>query len=147
MLNLCEILLNKNYMPNRVIHFEIQADDVDRAKRFYEKVFDWKIEQAMTKEKGGMDYWTLSTGESGEPGISGGMYERPKDRAVKTYNCTILVEDIDKAIEVVKKNGGKIEIMEGKEKNEMKEIGWFARAKDTEGNIFGLMQATKWKPK
>ncbi|MFZ2188044.1 MAG: VOC family protein, partial [Candidatus Moraniibacteriota bacterium] len=39
---------------NRIIHFEVQADDVARAKKFYEKAFGWKITQAMTKEKGGM---------------------------------------------------------------------------------------------
>jgi len=44
-------------MDNRVIHFEIQADDTERAKKFYEDALGWKIEKAMSKDEGGMmDY-------------------------------------------------------------------------------------------
>lgn len=128
---------------NRVIHFEIQADDVKRATNFYEKVLGWKIAQMMKKEEGGMDYWGITTGESG-PGINGGLYQRPAD-GMKSYlyDCTIEVPDIDAAIAAVKANGGTIM----KEKEEMPSIGFFARAKDTEGNYFGLMQPTAWQPK
>ena len=131
-------------MPqNRVIHFEIQADNVERAKNFYEKAFGWKIDQAMnTEEDGEMDYWLLMTGEKGTPGINGGMYKRTPERKLYTYDCTITVNDITDAIEAVKENGGKIE----RDKVKMEGIGWFARAKDTEGNTFGLMQPTEWKP-
>lgn len=131
-------------MNNRVIHFEVQADDVERAKNFYEKAFDWKIEQMMTKDKGGMDYWGITTGE-GVPGINGGMYERPegKDDKYFYYDCTIQVEDIDKAIEAVKANGGMIT----REKSEIPHVGWFTSGRDTEGNHFGLMQPTGWEPK
>ncbi len=126
-------------MNNRVIHFEIQADDVERAKKFYEKTLGWKITQMMTKEQGGMDYWGLDTGTG--PGISGGLYQRPKEGDMfYLYDCTIQVQDIDKAIADVKANGGTIL----REKSEMPKIGFFAGAKDTEGNRFGLMQATEW---
>lgn len=126
----------------RVIHFEVQADDIERAKKFYEKVFDWKIEKAKMEEDVGMDYWMVMTGPDKTPGINGGMYMRPKDNPLKTYDCTILVDDIDEAIDSIKKNGGKVL----REKMEMKGVGWFARCTDTEGNIFGLMQSTDWKP-
>lgn len=125
---------------NRVIHFEIQADDIDRAKKFYENALGWKINQAMSKEEGGVDYWLFDTGTG--PGIGGGMYKRPEDDKIYTYDCTILVKDIDKAMEAVKANGGEII----KEKSEISGVGLFATAKDTEGNRFGLMQATDWKP-
>lgn len=124
-------------MPNRVIHFEIQADDIERAKMFYEKSFGWKIEQWMEKEKGEMDYWGLITGSESEPGINGGLYERQKDNPLHTYDCTLGVKNIDEAIEAVKKNGGKVL----REKMEMEGLGFFARCTDTEGNTFGLMQA------
>lgn len=121
---------------NRVTHFEIQADDLERAKKFYEKTFGWKTEIWMSKEKGEpMDYIGLITGESG-PGINGGLYMRPDDHKLKTFDCTIEVDDIDKAIEAVRTNGGSIR----KEKSELEGVGWFAGAIDTEGNIFGLMQ-------
>ncbi len=128
---------------NRVIHFEIQADNVERAKKFYEKVLGWKIEQMMKKEEGGMDYWGLNTGDS-NPGINGGMYQRPKEgEKFYLYDCTIEVADLDKAMKAVKANGGTIT----KEKMEIPNVGWFAGAKDTEGNRFGLMQPTGWKAK
>ena len=128
---------------NRVIHFEIQADNIDRAKKFYEKTLGWKIEQAMTKDKGGMDYWMITTGNDG-PGINGGMYERStSDEKFTLFDCTITVPDLDKAVAAVKANGGTIT----KEKGEIKGVGWFASAKDPEGNRFGLMQATEWQPK
>ncbi|HVY73900.1 MAG TPA: VOC family protein [Puia sp.] len=128
---------------SRVIHFEIQADDVDRAKSFYEKVFGWKIDQMMTAEEGGMDYWGLKTGPDGTPGINGGLYQRPADNKLYTYDCTLQVDDIDQAIEAVKKNGGKIR----GDKMEIPGVGWFAGGTDTEGNRFGIMQPTDWEAK
>lgn len=124
---------------NRVVHFEIQADDVERVKNFYEKVLGWKIVQWMKKEEGGMmDYWGLMTGEG--QGINGGMYQRPANgEKYFLYDCTVDVADIDKAVADVKANGGTIT----KEKVELPGVGWFASAKDTEGNRFGLMQAVK----
>jgi len=138
---LLNFLLFLNTMAQRVIHFELQADNIERAKAFYEKCFDWKIEQMMTKEQGGMDYWGLTTGPAGTPGINGGMYQRSPENPLHTYDCTIQVDDIDKAIEMVKANGGIIR----KEKMEIPHVGWFAGATDTEGNIFGIMQPTEWK--
>lgn len=132
-------------MSNRPIHFEVQADDAERAKKFYENVLGWKIEKTGAPGTG-MDYWMVETGEG--PGINGGIYNR-KDggRKVTSFDCTILVENIDTVIEAIKSNGGTIEPWEGKEKWEMKGLGWFSRATDTEGNTFGLLQATEWQPK
>lgn len=131
---------------NRVIHFEIQADNIERAKKFYEKTLGWKIEQMMKKEEkeeGSMNYWGITTGDS-VPGINGGMYERKSaEEAFHLYDCTVEVADLDAAIEAVKANGGTIT----REKGEIPNVGFFAGAKDTEGNRFGLMQPTGWKAK
>ncbi|MDD5055099.1 MAG: VOC family protein [Candidatus Peribacteraceae bacterium] len=129
-------------MANPVIHFEVQADDIERAKKFYEKTLDWSITQIMTADKGGMDYWGITTRSDGMPGINGGLYRRTPERVVGTFDCTILVPDIDSAVIAVKKNGGTI----SREKNEIAGVGFFASCIDTEGNTFGLMQATDWKP-
>ncbi len=137
-------------MGNRVIHFEIQADDIERAKNFYEKVLGWKIEKwggADTNSKIGMEYWGLITGLGGTPGINGGLYKRSDgSQPLHTFDCTIEVPDIDAAIAAIKANGGEIRPWEGKEKWEMPGLGWFTRATDTEGNMFGVIQPTGWKP-
>ncbi len=44
---------------NRVVHFDFQADDVSRAQKFYQNVFGWKFNKAMSKGEGPMDYWLL----------------------------------------------------------------------------------------
>ncbi len=127
---------------NRVVHFEFQADNIERAKSFYEKVLGWKFTQAMTKDKGGMDYWTIDTGEG--PGIGGGMYPRSQGREkYHLYDCTIAVENIDKSIQAVIAAGGKLT----QEKGEIPGVGLFANCQDPEGNRFGLLQPTDWKPK
>ena len=125
---------------NRVIHFEIQADNIERAKKFYEKALGWKIEKVMSKDNGPMDYWMIMTDEkdSKEPGINGGLYERPKDDKHFLFDCTVDVKDIDKSIKDVKANGGTIL----REKMELKGVGFFAAVKDPEGNKFSLMQST-----
>ncbi len=134
-------------MANPVIHFEIQADDAARAQKFYETVFGWDVSQMMTKDAnqpGSMNYWGLKTRPDGEVGINGGMYERAgASMPLNTYDCTIQVVDIDKAIADIKAQGGEIVM----EKGEIPGVGWFARGKDTEGNVFGLMQPTAWEAK
>ena len=94
----------------------------------------------MKKEDGDdeMDYWMIVTGPDSTPGINGGMYERSKDNKLYTYDCTISVPDIDKAVEAIKSSGGIIR----KEKTKIPEVGWFVGAIDTEGNMFGLLQST-----
>jgi predicted enzyme related to lactoylglutathione lyase len=132
-------------MANRPIHFEVQADDAERAKKFYEAALGWKIEKSSMPGVG-MEYWTVETGEG--PGINGGLYKRTDSpRKMNGFDCTILVGDIDKVIAAIKTSGGTIQPWEGKEKWEMKGLGWFSRATDTEGNMFGLLQATEWQAK
>ena len=127
---------------NRVVHFEIQADDVERAKKFYESALGWHIEHMMKKEDGGMDYWGVTTGDTG-PGINGGMYQRPSGEKSYYFDCTIEVPDLAKAMDAVRSSGG---VIDG-DKMEIPNVGWFARARDTEGNRFGIMQPTGWQPK
>jgi uncharacterized protein len=128
-------------MKNRVIHFEVQADNIDRAKDFYEKTFGWNVQQIMSKERGGMDYWGVITGVENTPGINGGMYERPKDKKIYTFDCTIEVENLDEVVNEIVKNGGIVT----QSKSEIPGVGLFAMAEDTEGNSFGLMQPINQK--
>lgn len=123
------IIANKIGM-SRVIHFEINADKPERAAEFYKKVFNWEIK----KWDGPMDYWMVMTGDKKKPGIDGGLMKR-MDRHAKTVN-TVDVENLDSAIETVKNAGGK---MIG-EKLNIPTVGWMCYCKDTEGNIFGMIQ-------
>jgi predicted enzyme related to lactoylglutathione lyase len=120
----------------RVIHFEIHADNPERAAAFYRKVFDWQI----TKWEGPSDYWLITTGPDSEPGINGAILRRQgpiNGDAVIAYICTIDVADIDAAIANVRAQGG----TEALPKMAVPGIGWLAYYKDTEGNIFGMLQA------
>jgi uncharacterized protein len=115
----------------RVVHFEIPADNPERAVAFYQSVFGWKIQ----KWAGPVDYWLVSTGEAPEPGINGGMMLRPHPGAV-TCN-TIGVPSVDNALKAVEDAGGKTVAP----KMPIPGVGWLAYCTDTEGNQFGMMQA------
>lgn len=117
-------------MP-RVTHFEFQAEDPQRAERFFKDVFDWKFQ----KWNGGeMDYWVVTTGEK-EPGINGGMVKKGS----RFVQHTIEVESIDQYIDRIESAGGEVLFP----KMAIPGVGWFTQFKDTEGNIFGLMQPDK----
>ena len=115
---------------SRVIHFEIPASDPERASAFYQKMFGWKIE----KWPGPTEYWLVNTGAEGTPGINGGLM---KNTNVKTTTNTVGVESVDKAIAAATKAGGKLVMP----KTPIPGVGYFAYCEDTEGNLFGVMQA------
>jgi uncharacterized protein len=124
-------------MPNRVVHFEIEAADPQRAKSFYSQAFGWQMQQ-MGEEMG--NYIVVTTGDPKEPGgINGGIYGTPpgvSGKEVNAFACVIGVDNIDQARDKVKAAGG--ELMG--EKMDIPGIGTFIRCKDTEGNIFTLLQ-------
>ena len=122
---------------SRVLHFEIHAEDPERAAAFYHGVFGWEIK----KWEGPMDYWMVMTGKEGEMGINGGIVKRQgpdpeKMNPVSAYVCTIDVNDLDAFWEKVTTSGGE----EALPKMPIPGMGWLCYCKDTEGNIFGMMQ-------
>ena len=114
----------------RVVHFEINADDPERAIKFYSDVFGWKI----NKWEGPVDYWFVTTGPDDRPGINGGIMKRPSPSA-STVN-TINVPSIDDYMAKVKDADGKII----GEKTAIPGVGYLAYCLDTEGNTFGIIQ-------
>ena len=119
-----------------VVHFEIPADDLSRAKKFYSTVFGWRA-----NEMPEMEYVMIGTTESDENGmpkqpgaINGGMLKRQDP--VRHPVVTIDVENMDEALAKVKKNGGQIV----REKLPVGEMGFAAYFKDSEGNVLGLWQ-------
>lgn len=122
-------------MP-RPIHFEIHAENTQRAIEFYTKMFGWQFSQWGTEP-----YWLVKTGEKGEPGIDGGLVPRrgpgPAEMAaVNAFVCTIDVTDLDAIVKRLVDVGGSVALP----KMPVPTVGWLAYGKDTEGNIFGMMQ-------
>jgi predicted enzyme related to lactoylglutathione lyase len=111
-------------MAGDIVHYEISASDVNRAQRFWEGVFGWKFGDSMMPD---FDYrMTQISGQSGAalmPGEPG----HP--------NVYLDVSDIDASIAKVRELGG-----EADDKQPVPGHGWFAAAKDTEGNAFHLWQ-------
>ncbi|MDD3654285.1 MAG: VOC family protein [Desulfotomaculaceae bacterium] len=113
----------------RVIHFELNADQPERAVQFYENVFNWQI----IKWDGPEDYWLIETGEV-KQGINGAIIKR-RHPGETTVN-TISVVDIEEFMEKIRKAGGKVLT----EKMTIPGVGYVAYCQDTEGNTFGIIQ-------
>jgi predicted enzyme related to lactoylglutathione lyase len=124
-------------MP-RVIHFEIHAENPERAIKFYQGLFGWEF----SKWAGPLDYWLVTTGPKEQPGINGGLVRRqgpgPLDmQAVNAYACTIDVDNVDVLAGKAAASGGRIVVP----RMTIPSVGYLVYCKDTEGNIFGIMQA------
>jgi predicted enzyme related to lactoylglutathione lyase len=123
-------------MPNRVVHFEVEATDRDRAKNFYARAFGWDLQQ-LGDDMG--QYVVVTTGDPKEAGgINGGIYATPPGGAkeLNAFSCVIGVDNIDQSIASVKSAGGQVL----GDKMDIPSIGTFVRCKDTEGNIFTMLQ-------
>jgi predicted enzyme related to lactoylglutathione lyase len=120
-------------MP-RPIHFEIHADDLKRARAFYEALFGWSFTEYMPDF-----YYLVQTGPKDEPGIDGGLVQRRGGAGDKViaFVCTIGVDDLDASIARFLELGGTVAL----EKHAVPQVGWNFYGKDTEGNVFGMHQA------
>ena len=120
----------------RVVHFEIHADDMDRAETFYTSVFGWEVHRF----DGPVDYRLLNTGPKSKSGIDGALVERRAaidGEAVIAFVCTVDVDDIAATEAKVKDAGGEQVV----DRHEIPEVGQLSYFKDTEGNVFGALQA------
>lgn len=126
---------------NRVVHFEIQADDCERAIKFYKDIFGWEF---IKWDGSPTPYWMLMTApkDSKEPGINGGLLLRPtkvppKECGTNSYVCTVQVENYDEAEKKIIAAGGIVAMP----KFAIPGMAWQGYYIDTEGNTFGLHQA------
>ncbi len=126
---------------NRIVHFEIRADEPERAAAFYKEVFGWSIEKWPGLD---WDYWVVMTADkdSKEPGINGGLLRRPtnitsKECGINAYACTVQVENFDETTEKILAAGGTIAMP----KFALAGMAWQGYFLDTEGNTFGVHQA------
>ena len=122
---------------DRVVHFEIPADNVERAKKFYSDNFGWKLNQ-MGPEVG--NYVLAQTGPTDAQGmpqdkafINGGLMKR---ESVKAPVVVIAVDDADAAVKKVEQTGGHLvgEILD------IPNVGRYAYVEDTEGNVIGVIK-------
>ncbi|MFB6104202.1 MAG: VOC family protein [Halobacteriaceae archaeon] len=123
---------------SRVVHFDIEAADPERAIEFYESVFDWAFE----RWDGPVEYWLVMTGPEDAPGIDGGLARREGDRPdpaapSAAYTCTIDVADVEATVAAVTEHGGRVD----REIEPVPGVGRLAYCLDTEGNRFGVMEA------
>jgi predicted enzyme related to lactoylglutathione lyase len=116
-------------MPSTLAHFAINADDVDRARRFYEKVFAWKI-----TAWGPPGFYQIES--EGVRGALQGRRELVPGQRMVGFECTIGVPSIDATERAVKAAGGVVLM----ERSVIVGVGTLMFFGDTEGNVFGAMQ-------
>jgi predicted enzyme related to lactoylglutathione lyase len=118
----------------QVAHFAINADDVPRARRFYEQVFGWTF-----TAWGPPDFYQIETGAGPGPPIMGALQKRrelvPGQRTIG-FECTISVPSIDETAASVEQHGGRT-IMK---KAVIAGVGTLMFFQDPEGNVFGAME-------
>lgn len=123
---------------NRVVHFEMPAEDRERVARFYSGVFGWQM-QTMGPEMG--DYILATTTESDESGpkkpgaINGGFFPK-SDEQPSIPSVVIEVEDIKNHMTKVRDAGGQVV----GEPVEIPGVGWFVSFVDTEGNRVSMIE-------
>jgi uncharacterized protein len=133
-------------MPT-IVHFEIPADDIERAKKFYNDLFEWKIEKWSDTEDNSshltsvatgqiIEYWMMTTtDDKGNKALSGGMMKRQMpEHQVTNY---IGVESVDEYSSKVEKLGGKVVAP----KHAVPGMGYFALCIDTENNNFAIWES------
>ena len=130
---------------DKVSHFEIPADDIARARKFYEASFDWKTMDFPMPD--GSQYVGMHTGPVDEKNmpkeagfINGGMFKRGGQFAVTSPTVAVVVQDINATIAKVKASGGSVL---GDVMTIGGGMGLYVYVKDTEGNTIGVWQDIK----
>ena len=119
-------------MANSFIHTELQTQDLDKSKKFYTAMFDWKLEEIP-----GMDYTIINVGE----GVGGGMMKKPMPNIPDNWLPYILVDDVAASTKKAQSLGATI----AKDVTEVPGMGWFSVIIDPTGAAFGLWQAKTGK--
>jgi uncharacterized protein len=123
-------------MPT-IVHFEVPADDVERARKFYSDLFGWKMERWPGMESG-MEYWIINTTDNeGSKAVGGGMMKRQNPQQGITN--FIDVTSVDEYSAKVQSLGGKIVAP----KQAVPTMGYFAVCLDTENNTLGIWETNQ----
>jgi len=133
-------------MDHTIVHFEIPADQPERAAKFYRELFGWEISrwegptENMQYREPGFEYWMVKTvptdaqGQPTRPGVNGGLMSRMfQGQAPVNY---VNVENVDDFIRKAERLGAKV--LMGK--HPVPGMGWFAQLNDPEGNVFAIWE-------
>jgi predicted enzyme related to lactoylglutathione lyase len=118
-------------MANPFVHVELNTTDVDRAKDFYNQLFDWELKDMQMGPSG--TYTTITVGE----GTGGGLLKNPMPGVPSFWLAYVLVEDIGAATKKAAALGAKIV----KDSIEVPDMGWLSIIEDPTGAALGLWQA------
>jgi len=119
-------------VARNIAHFDVHADDVDRARKFYERVFGWRF-----SPWGPPGFFLIATGDENHPGIHGAVHERPKDQERSIgFQCTISVDNVDEIAAMITREGGQITVP----KMTIPTVGELIQFRDTEGNLVCAMR-------
>jgi predicted enzyme related to lactoylglutathione lyase len=119
-------------MANPFVHVELNTNDVAKAKSFYGKLFDWKLEDIASEATGGT-YTMIGVGE----GTGGGLMKNPMPNAPSMWLADVLVDDIEASTKKAKSLGGKVM----KDVTEVMDMGWLSIIVDPTGAMLGLWKA------
>jgi predicted enzyme related to lactoylglutathione lyase len=122
-------ILRRYNMANPFVHIELNTRDVDKSKKFYASMFNWKM-----NEIPGMDYTIIDVGE----GTGGGIMKNPMPGNQDNWLPYILVDDVVASTKKATSLGATI----AKDITEVPDMGWFSVIRDPTGSAFGL-----WQPK
>jgi uncharacterized protein len=124
-------MTENNTMPNAFVHVELNTTDVDKAKAFYGKLFEWKLEDV---PMGDMTYTMINVGK----GTGGGIMKHPMPGAPSAWLAYVQVDDVAASTQKAKSLGANII----KDVTEVPGAGWLSILMDPTGAVLGL-----WKPK
>jgi predicted enzyme related to lactoylglutathione lyase len=119
-------------MGNPFVHVELMSNDVGKAKTFYGKLFDWKLEDMPI---GDMTYTMIKVGE----GTGGGMMKNPIPGAPSAWMAYVLVDDLKAATAKAKSLGANVM----KDVTEVPGAGSFSIITDPTGAMLGLWEVKK----
>ena len=117
-------------MANPFVHAELMTTDLDKAKAFYGRLFDWKLDDM---DMGDKTYTMIKVGE----GTGGGMMQHPMPGQPTAWVPYALVDDVKTATAKAKSLGAKVV----RDVSEVPNMGWFSIIQDPTGGVIGLWQA------
>nr|WP_321233802.1 VOC family protein [uncultured Psychroserpens sp.] len=121
-------------MTNKLSHFAIYTEDIQRAKTFYSNLFGWDF-----NSYGPEDFLQIKHSKEKNAPLIGALQSKthnPLSKDIKGFECSIEVENLNDTIKKIKENNGEI-IMP---KTEIPFVGWLTKFLDTEGNLVCAIQ-------